>query len=63
MNRTLVDTNIFLDLITNDRDWQGWSIGQLTAAGMSSRLVVVDVIYAELTIRFLEREAGGWIAG
>jgi calcineurin-like phosphoesterase family protein len=24
---TLVDTNVILDLVTNDPDWSGWSIG------------------------------------
>jgi predicted nucleic acid-binding protein len=52
MTATLVDTNIFLDLITNDRDWSEWSVGQLDAAMKAGRLIINEVIYAELSIRF-----------
>jgi predicted nucleic acid-binding protein len=55
MSRTLVDTNVFLDLVTADLRWLSWSSGELAVAGMSSRLVVIDVIYAELSIRFEDR--------
>lgn len=48
MTTTLVDTNIFLDLITDDRLWGEWSIRQLRAAMGTGRLVINDVIYAEL---------------
>ena len=49
---TLVDSNIFFDLITNDPDWAVWSAGRLRAAMAAGRLLVNDVIYAELSIRF-----------
>lgn len=52
MTATLVDTNIFLDLITNDRDWSEWSIDRLGSAMSAGRLIINDVIYAELSIRF-----------
>ncbi|PZN98621.1 MAG: DNA-binding protein [Hyphomicrobiales bacterium] len=48
----LVDTNVFLDLITNDPEWGEWSAGRLAAAMSRGRVVVNDVIYAELSIRF-----------
>ncbi|PTM41090.1 hypothetical protein C8D03_2623 [Bosea sp. 124] len=48
----LVDTNIFLDLITDDREWGEWSARQLAAAMSTGRVLINDVIYAELSIRF-----------
>jgi predicted nucleic acid-binding protein len=51
---TLVDANIFLDLVTNDPVWGEWSAGQLAAAISSGPLLVNDVIYAEISIRFSE---------
>lgn len=52
MTATLIDTNIFLDLITNDPEWGEWSAGRLAAAVSSGRVLINDVIYAELSIRF-----------
>ncbi len=54
MRATLVDANIFLDLVTNDPVWGEWSAGQLAAAISSGPLLVNDVIYAEISIRFSE---------
>jgi predicted nucleic acid-binding protein len=49
---TLVDTNVLLDLVTNDPVWAGWSIGQLEAASLEGPLLINDVIYAELAVRY-----------
>lgn len=49
---TLVDTNILLDLVTNDPVWADWSIRQLDAAAMQGRLFINAVVYAELSVRF-----------
>src|SRR5580704_14380066 len=49
---TLVDTNILLDLLTGDPKWANWSIGQLDAAALRGPLVINDVVYAELSVRF-----------
>jgi predicted nucleic acid-binding protein len=49
---TLIDTNILLDLVTNDPDWADWSIGQLDSAATKGPLVINDVVYAELSVRF-----------
>jgi hypothetical protein len=56
MRSTLVDTNIILDLVTGDPRWSDWSSRQLAAVALSSRLAVVDVVYAELSVRFDMRE-------
>jgi hypothetical protein len=47
-----VDTNILLDVVTNNPDWQTWSLRQLEAAALRDRLVINPVVYAELSIGF-----------
>jgi predicted nucleic acid-binding protein len=49
---TLVDTNVLLDLVTNDAQWADWSIRQLDAAALKGLLLINDVVYAELSVRF-----------
>ena len=49
---TLVDTNVLLDLVTDDPQWAEWSIGQLEAASLTGPLLIIDVIYAELAVRY-----------
>jgi predicted nucleic acid-binding protein len=49
---TLVDTNVLLDLVTNDAKWADWSIRQLDAAALKGPLIINDVVYAELSVRF-----------
>jgi len=54
---TLVDTNVLLDLATNDVTCANWSIRQLDAAALKGPLAINDVVYAELSVRFTEIEA------
>lgn len=49
---TLVDTNVLLDLVTNDAMWADWSIQQLEAAALRGPVAINDTIYAELSVRF-----------
>jgi len=49
---TLVDTNVLLDLATNDRVWADWSMEQLEVASLQGPLYINDVIYAELSVRY-----------
>ena len=49
---TLVDTNVLLDLATDDPNWADWSIAQLEAASLRGPLLINDVIYAELAVRY-----------
>ena len=49
---TLVDTNILLDLVTDDPKWADWSLSQLEAASLDGPLLVNDVVYAELAVRY-----------
>jgi predicted nucleic acid-binding protein len=49
---TLVDTNVLLDLATDDQKWFDWSVAQLRSASLAGPLMVNDVIYAELAVRY-----------
>jgi predicted nucleic acid-binding protein len=53
---TLIDTNVLLDLVTNDPRWAAWSVAQLDAAAVLGPLVINDVVYAELSVRFVNIE-------
>ncbi len=52
----LVDTNILLDLVTDDPKFAEWSIAQLEAASLNGPLIINDVIYAELSVRYGSKE-------
>lgn len=49
---TLVDTNVLLDLVTNNAEWADWSQRQLEAAAVRGPLQINDVVYAELSVGF-----------
>lgn len=48
----LVDTNILLDLATEDPQWASWSLSAVEAAAAEGALYVNAVIYAELSVRY-----------
>jgi hypothetical protein len=48
----LVDTNVVLDLVTDDPRWAGWSQRQLALAATQDELAINDAIYAELSIHY-----------
>lgn len=53
---TLVDTNVLLDVVTNDVTWLDWSVARLRASASTGRLVIVDVVYAELSVGFTNQD-------
>lgn len=53
----LVDSNVILDVLTEDRSWFEWSSEALAAAADSGRLIINPIIYAEISIRFSRIEA------
>src|SRR5258705_8622300 len=72
---TLVDSNVLLDLFTEDRLWREWSETQLADALDRGSTLINPIIYAEISISFerieeleqalppeLEREALPWEA-
>ena len=52
MSRVLVDSNVLLDVMTEDEQWFGWSSSTLAACAADSVLAINPVIYAEVSIRF-----------
>ncbi|NKJ06049.1 putative nucleic acid-binding protein [Rhizobium sp. SG570] len=47
----LVDSNVLLDIITNDPVWFDWSLAQLDGASLLGPLCINDVVYAEISVR------------
>lgn len=54
---TLVDSNVLLDVLTEDRRWMVWSIDALAEAAEAKPLYINPVIYAEVSVRFTTIEA------
>ncbi|MEW6429604.1 MAG: type II toxin-antitoxin system VapC family toxin [Thermodesulfobacteriota bacterium] len=50
--RIMVDSNVLLDVLTEDKTWFGWSGEQLASFAEKGRLVINPVIYAEVSIGF-----------
>ena len=50
--RTLVDTNVILDVITEDPKWHGWSATALRDAAEQSVLAINPIIFAEVSMKF-----------
>ena len=48
----LVDTNVILDILTDDPEWAEWAIGQLELLASTARLAINPVVYAELAVGF-----------
>ncbi len=57
MASTLVDSNVILDVVTEDNDWIDWSASMLAEAGQRGPLVINPVIYAEVAARYATVEA------
>lgn len=56
MASTLVDSNVLLDILTEDGSWYDWSAEALRAEADRSILVINPVIYAEVSVRFARIE-------
>ena len=52
MKPVLVDSNVILDISTNDPKWEEWSAGALESAANESLLAINALIYAEVSIGF-----------
>ena len=53
---TLVDTNVLLDILSNDPTWCYWSAETLGLQSSQGPLFITDTVYAELSVRFSEEE-------
>lgn len=52
----LVDTNVLLDIVTDDPVWFAWSVQQLDKHSRAGPLLINDIVFAELAVRFLNIE-------
>jgi predicted nucleic acid-binding protein len=52
MSAVIVDSNVILDIFTEDRRWLSWSSNALERIANESRIVINPVIYGEVSIRF-----------
>jgi predicted nucleic acid-binding protein len=52
VSATLVDSNVLLDIFTEDQDWLNWSSAQLAEAARAGMLVINPIVYAEVSTRF-----------
>ena len=50
--KTLVDTNVLLDIITMDPAWRAWSENALREAAERSTLAINPIIFAEVSMKF-----------
>ncbi len=53
----IVDSNVLLDVVTDDPTWGAWSSGSLELAADEAILVINALIYAEVSIGFASIEA------
>ena len=52
MAGTLVDSNVILDVLTEDPEWFDWSAAALGRVATSGTLLINPIIYAEVSTRF-----------
>jgi len=48
----LVDSNVILDILTNDPNWFDWSALQLTTYARQDQLAINPIIYADIAVGF-----------
>jgi predicted nucleic acid-binding protein len=49
---TLVDSNVLIDVLEKDQEWSGQSTAALEAVGSEGPVVINQVIYAEVSVRY-----------
>lgn len=59
MTPVLVDSNVLIDIATDDPDWGDWSTGAVATLGQGARLIINPLIYAELSIAHARIETLG----
>jgi predicted nucleic acid-binding protein len=48
----LVDTNILLDIVTENASWADWSYRALSEARTRDALAINDIVYAEMSVGY-----------
>ncbi len=54
MTRILVDSNVILDVLTEDQTWFEWSSERLANCAEQGSLLINPIIYAEVSIGFTQ---------
>ncbi len=54
---TLVDSNVLLDIMTEDPVWKDWSTIALAEAAETGPLYINPIIFSEVSVRFSTVEA------
>jgi predicted nucleic acid-binding protein len=53
---TLVDTNVLIDILSNDPNWREWSEARLVERSAAGPLMINEIVYAELAARFATQD-------
>jgi hypothetical protein len=56
LKRTLVDTSVLLDVLTDDERWRPWSRAALADAARNGTVGINQIVFAELAPRMRSRE-------
>ncbi len=60
---TLVDTNVLIDIFSDDPIWAVWSTEHVIAAGNAGPVMTTPINYAELSARFERRaDLTAWLS-
>lgn len=49
---TLVDSNVLLDILTNDATWEPWSSAALADSVNAGQVIINPIVYAEVSTGF-----------
>jgi predicted nucleic acid-binding protein len=52
----LVDSNVLIDIFTDDKTWADWSEQALADAASSDEILINPIIYAEISVAFKKAE-------
>lgn len=53
----MIDTNVLLDLFTDDPKWSAWSAAQLDRLALRGPLLLNEIVHAELSVSFATPDA------
>ena len=56
MRQVLVDSNVILDIVTEDRHWYEWSTRELARLADDHALIINPIIYSEVSVGFARVE-------
>jgi predicted nucleic acid-binding protein len=56
MSDVLIDSNVLLDVLTEDARWLGWSSTALASVSTTASLVINPIVFAEVSVAFARIE-------